>query len=145
MNNYRKDQAKNLLLSQSLEDYLKAILELKEEYREIRITDLAKKMKVAKSSVNQAIAKLSEFELIRHEKYGPLDLTATGEQKARQVKERHQILTRYFIECLKIEDNIAEQEACYIEHYLSPTTMEKLNIFLVSITGENQGCFSDNC
>jgi DtxR family transcriptional regulator, Mn-dependent transcriptional regulator len=56
------------IISPSLEDYLEVILDLHERKESVRVTDLAEKLNVAKSSVNQAATKLMELNLLRHEK-----------------------------------------------------------------------------
>jgi DtxR family Mn-dependent transcriptional regulator len=121
-------------ISPSLEDYLEAILQLKEENDIIRVTDLAKKLQVAKSSVNQAVTRLTEKKLLTHERYGPLQLTALGASRAQQIKERHQLLKCFFNEILGVNLQISEKDACSIEHYISPVTLEKLVDFLSSVT-----------
>ncbi len=123
------------VISPSLEDYLEVILDLKEQNESIRVTDLAERMKVAKSSVNQAVTKLVELELVKHEKYGPLELTELGTKKAQKVRERHQMLTRFFVEVLKVDPKIAEKDACGMEHFISPVTMERLIEFSAKIIG----------
>jgi DtxR family Mn-dependent transcriptional regulator len=114
------------VVSPSLEDYLEVILDLNEENEKIRVTDLAAKMKVAKSSVNQAVTKLVDLQMLRHEHYGPLILTELGAERARKVRCRHRVLQQFLAEILGIEPEIAEQDACRIEHYISQVTMEKL-------------------
>lgn len=123
------------MISPSLEDYLEVILDLKEQNESIRVTDLAKRMNVAKSSVNQAVTKLVELELLKHEKYGPLELTELGTEKAKKVRERHQMLTRFFVEVLKVDPETAEKDACGMEHFISPVTMERLIEFSAKIIG----------
>lgn len=118
--------SESTLISPSLEDYLEVILDLKEQNESIRVTDLAERMKVAKSSVNQAVTKLVELELLKHERYGPLDLTELGTKKAQKVRERHRMLTRFFVEALGVDPKVAEKDACGMEHFISPVTMEKL-------------------
>jgi DtxR family transcriptional regulator, Mn-dependent transcriptional regulator len=127
-----------LSLSPSLEDYLEVILDLKEENESIRVTDLAEKLQVAKSSVNQAVTKLAELQLVTHDRYGPLQLTDSGELKARQVRDRHRILTRFISETLGVDPKTAEQDACGIEHFISSVTMEKLVAYLDNII--KSGC-----
>lgn len=122
-------------ISPSLEDYLEAILHLKEENTIIRVTDLAKKLQVAKSSVNQAVTKLTEKKLLTHERYGPLELTDLGAMQARKINERHQLLKYFFNAILRVDEQIAEKDACNIEHYISAITLEKLVDFLASLTG----------
>lgn len=116
---------------------MEVILDLKEQNESIRVTDLAERMNVAKSSVNQAVAKLVELELLDHEKYGPLELTEPGIKKAQKVRERHRMLTRFFVEVLKVDPEIAEKDACSIEHYISPVTMERLIEFSAKIIGNS--------
>ncbi|HEY8343603.1 MAG TPA: metal-dependent transcriptional regulator [Bacillota bacterium] len=126
------------IISPSLEDYLEVILDLKEQNESIRVTDLAERMNVAKSSVNQAVTKLVELELLEHEKYGPLELTELGMKKAQKVRERHQMLTRFFVEVLKIDPETAEKDACGMEHFISPVTMERLIEFSSKIIGNSK-------
>lgn len=120
-------------ISPSLEGYLEVILDLNEENESIRVTDLAEKLQVAKSSVNQAVTKLVELKLLAHERYGPLELTGLGEAKARKIRERHRILTQFFSEILGVDLKTAEKDACSIEHYISPITMEKLVDYLAGL------------
>lgn len=119
-------------ISPSLEDYLEIILQLTGDDEKVRVTDLADKMNVAKSSVNQAMKKLQELNLIRHEKYGPLMLTEDGREKAQRITRRHVVLTKFFSEVLGVNIITAEEDACRIEHYLSPVSMEKLVDFVES-------------
>lgn len=122
-------------ISPSLEDYLEVILRLTETNEKVRVTDLASEMKVAKSSVNQAVKKLFELQLIQHQKYGPLELTKIGKEKATRITKRHQVLTRFFSEILGVDILAAETDACLIEHHLSTETMEKLIDFLETKLG----------
>jgi DtxR family Mn-dependent transcriptional regulator len=121
------------LVSPSLEDYLEEILALNEENEKIRVTDLATRMKVAKSSVNQAVNKLVELQMLQHETYGPLILTDLGMERARRVRERHRMLQRFFADILGIAPDIAEQDACRIEHYISQVTMERLVTYVTGL------------
>ncbi|HOJ79030.1 MAG TPA: metal-dependent transcriptional regulator [Bacillota bacterium] len=117
-------------ISPSLEDYLETILDLSVANDKVRVTDLAERMKVAKSSVNQAVKKLNELNMIKHEKYGPLTLTKAGEERAQKIRRRHQILKEFLIEILGVNRDDAEIDACKIEHYLCPDTIEKFVAYL---------------
>jgi DtxR family Mn-dependent transcriptional regulator len=125
-------------ISPSLEDYLEEILALYGEHDKIRVTDLAAKMKVAKSSVNQAVNKLVELQMLRHETYGPLILTDLGLERAREVWERHRILQKFFAEILGIAPQIASEDACRIEHYISQVTMERLVTYVAGLLPQNK-------
>ena len=121
------------MISPSLEDYLEVILDLNDRNELVRVTDLAEKLSVAKSSVNQAVTKLTDLNLLRHEKYGPLELTQQGAEEAQKIRERHKILKHFFINVLGVEQRIAEEDACHIEHFISPVTMERLIVFLAKV------------
>ena len=56
---------------------------------------------------------------------GFLKLTATGEEKAKHIYERHTVLTKLFIR-LGVEEKIASEDACRIEHYISDTTFDAI-------------------
>jgi DtxR family Mn-dependent transcriptional regulator len=120
-------------VSPSLEDYLEELLALYEEYEKIRVTDLAAKMKVAKSSVNQAVNKLVELKMLEHETYGPLILTDLGLERAGKVRERHRILQQFLAEILGIAPEIAAEDACRIEHYISQVTMERFVAYVARL------------
>lgn len=55
-------------------------------------------------------------------------------QSKLHVKERHRLLQCFFNEILGVDPQIANRDACSIEHYISPATMEKLVDFLDSLT-----------
>ena len=59
-------------------------------------------------------------------------LTDAGLAKAQEVLERHKVLTRFFAEHIGVPADIAEHDACRIEHVISPETFEgmKKNIWL---------------
>jgi DtxR family Mn-dependent transcriptional regulator len=119
-----------IYISPSLEDYLEAIFRLQTTHQSVRITDVARKMQVAKASVNRAVSKLAHKKLLVHQYYGSLELTDSGRRLARVIDERHQLLKCFFAEILGVEQQTAERDACAIEHYISAATMEKLVSFL---------------
>lgn len=131
---------KNIELSSSLQDYLEKILVLEESNEIVRITDIANELKISKASVNQTIVKLNNQGFVTHQSYGPVGLTEKGRIIARKVKSRHIKLRRFLIEVLKVDPVIAEQDACKMEHAISPQTVDKLTEFLCS-----NGYLTDGC
>jgi len=117
-------------VSPSLEDYLETILIISEQNEKVRITDLAEALDVAKSSVHQSISRLKEADLVTQEKYGPVDLTDTGKQKAIKIREKHEILVSFLVEVLGVDHDTAHRDACLIEHSISAVTIEKLIQFM---------------
>lgn len=120
------------------EDYLEAILQLEkaQERAGVRITDIAKKLEVTKPSVIRAMKQLHVEGYIEQEAYGDIYLTEKGRMKASQVYHRHSVLTRFFRDVLSVDPVQAEKDACLIEHYISPESMEKLASFVEAETGE---------
>lgn len=117
-------------ISPSLENYLKVILQLQKDGNTVRITDLAKRMSVAKSSVNQAVRTLKNQGYVKHEKYGQLELTDKGIIAAQRILKTHEVLMRFLIDVLKVDPITAENDACLMEHAVSPATMEKLSLYI---------------
>jgi len=117
-------------VSPSLENYLKMILQLQEDGYNVRVTDLAEKLDIAKSSVNQAVGILKKQGLVRHERYGPLELTDKGITVAQGIEKRYVVLMRFLTDVLNIDPAVAEKDACLMEHAVSPATMEKLSGFI---------------
>lgn len=113
-------------LTGSLEDYLEAVYLIEKKKGEVRITDIALFMNLSKPSVNKAVSTLKENGLLEHEKYGAIKLTESGTKLAKEIYFRHETLTKFFIETLGIEPEIAEDEACRIEHIISRQTLNKL-------------------
>lgn len=114
------------------EDYLEAILQIIEETGnpEVRITDISKKLKVAKSSVSRAVGNLKNDGYVNQELYSDVSLTPKGYIKAGQVYNRHKILTAFFADILGVNRELAEHDACLIEHDISSETMERLVSFI---------------
>jgi Mn-dependent transcriptional regulator len=113
-------------LSPSLEDYLETILQLCEEHGTTKISVIAKKLNIAKPSVTQAVASLCREGLVNHTRYGPISLTDKGRAKAREVWHRHQTISRFLYEILKVSPAVAEKDACMIEHVISPETIGQM-------------------
>lgn len=113
-------------LSPALEDYLEIIMHLSQEGQSAKISDIARRMNIAKPSATQAIAALKKQGLVFHDRYGPVILTEKGAQKAEEVWHRHQIIRAYLEEFLKVSPATADADACLIEHIVSQETLRKI-------------------
>jgi DtxR family Mn-dependent transcriptional regulator len=122
--------AKNNNLSASLEDYLEAILNLAGQSNVVRSRDIAAALSVSKASVNAALANLSKGGLVIHERYSYVELTPEGRRLAQSVQNRHDTLFRFLTEILGIDPKIATEDACKIEHSISPQTLKKITKFI---------------
>jgi DtxR family Mn-dependent transcriptional regulator len=118
-------------LSESLEDYLEAIFNLIKENGSARVTDIARYLEIAASSVNQGLKKLNQEGLISQEKYGPIKLTKSGFKAAEKIYCRHKILYIFFNKTLGVSKKNADQDACSIEHALSEESFSKMVEYLI--------------
>lgn len=116
--------------SASMEDYLEAIANISEGRKSVKVKQISETLGVKMPSVTSALKKLSEQELVEHERYGHIKLTPEGDKVARDVIRRHEALTRFFKQALGINQETAEEDACKIEHVISPSTMERLAKFV---------------
>ncbi len=114
----------------SMEDYLEAVAMLRGKGNVVRVSQISRKLKVKMPSVTSALKKLSEQELVEHEKYGHIKLTPEGDKVAGEVLRRHKALTRFFVQALGIDRETAEGDACKIEHVISPLSLERVIKFV---------------
>jgi DtxR family Mn-dependent transcriptional regulator len=114
----------------SMEDYLEAIANLGGGRRVVRVKQISEMLGVKMPSVTSALKKLSKQELVEHERYGHIKLTPEGDKVACDVIHRHKALSCFFAQALGINREIAEEDACKIEHVISPLSMERLAKFV---------------
>lgn len=117
-------------MRQSGEDYLERVLNLEKEGKPIRLTDIAAALKVTKPSASRAMKVLQKGGYIKQDNYGPIELTEKGRLKAIQVTRRHNLLFTFLYKFLGIDREIAEMDACEIEHVISSETVEKITDLL---------------
>lgn len=120
----------NYVMTSSLEDYLEAVFVLSKEKGSVRLTDIAEYLNVSKPSVNRAIKTLTQDGFLEHITYGDIVITPAGESYAANVLRRHRLIKQFLIDQLGVDEKIAEQDACQMEHVMSPVTIDKLYEYL---------------
>ncbi len=108
-------------IQKSAEDYLEAMLMLKEERGYIRSIDIAAKLGVTKPSVSYATKRLRENGYITTDPAGMIVLTESGLEIAERIYERHELITKLFVK-IGVSPEQAREDACKIEHDLSEET-----------------------
>jgi len=116
-------------LSESMEDYLEIIYRLEKKKGFARTSDISSFFGHKPSSVTGMLQKLDEQALVNYEKYRGVTLTAKGKQLAKDVSRRHETLVS-FLKVLGIDKEIAEEDACRIEHAVHKETIERLRKFV---------------
>jgi DtxR family Mn-dependent transcriptional regulator len=111
--------------SQSQDDYLEAILKITNETGFCRSIDLANHLGYATSSVSIAVGKLLKAALVERGRAGELLLTEAGRQIAESVLEKHQFFSTW-LTSIGVDPEIAENDACHMEHAISDTSFDKL-------------------
>ncbi|MFO7711754.1 MAG: metal-dependent transcriptional regulator [Dehalococcoidia bacterium] len=114
----------------SLEDYLEAVSLLKEQEEKVTVAALSSSVGVKKPSVCWALKRLSGAGLVIHERYGDVDLTLDGARVADEMCRRHQALFSFLTDVLMVDPEIAEQDACSMEHALSRDSIHRLGEFI---------------
>lgn len=112
-------------IHQSAEDYLETILVLKERRGAVRSIDIANEMNFSKPSISVAMKKLRQNGYIEMDKDGYILLTDAGMEIASSVYNRHKLLTKFFVS-LGVDETVAAEDACKIEHHLSQETFDKI-------------------
>jgi Mn-dependent DtxR family transcriptional regulator len=112
-------------IHKSAEDYLEAMLMLKEERGYVRSIDVASKLNVTKPSVSYATKRLRESGYISFDPAGMIVLEPTGLEIAQRMLERHKLLTELLIN-LGVSPETAKDDACKIEHDLSVETFDAI-------------------
>ncbi|MCR5182034.1 MAG: metal-dependent transcriptional regulator [Clostridia bacterium] len=112
-------------LGKSSEDYLEAMLMLKEEKGYIRSVDIADQLGVSKPSVSIAVKKLKESGYLDMDRSGFITLSEPGREIAERIYIRHKTLTSFF-QMLGVDPEIAQEDACLVEHDLSEETFNAL-------------------
>jgi DtxR family Mn-dependent transcriptional regulator len=114
-------------MTQSLEDYLEMVSFLSDD-GEVRVTDIASRLKVSKPSVLTALKILEEQGLLEHERYRSVTLTKKGAIQAAEIRGRHNFLTAFLQDVVGVNAETAEQDACKMEHVLSEETLNKMKL-----------------
>ncbi|MCZ6767273.1 MAG: metal-dependent transcriptional regulator [bacterium] len=117
-------------LSSNMEMYLKTILRLGNRGGAVRVKDIAAKMEVTMPSVSEALRTLKTKGLVLHPSYGEVKLSARGRRVAEGVNDRFEILQRFLVEVLQVDERTAAHEACEIEHVVGDDTFERLSACL---------------
>lgn len=116
-------------VNESAENYLETILMLSKTHPVVRSVDVAEELGFKKSSVSVAMKNLREKEHITVTKEGFIYLTETGREIAEMIFERHELITDWLVS-LGVDEKTASEDACRVEHVLSPESFEAIKKFL---------------
>lgn len=112
-------------IHESAEDYLEAILILRERQGAVRSIDVVHQLELTKPSVSVAMKRFRENGYIEMDADGFITLLPPGEEIAQRIYDRHKLLTR-FLMALGVSEEVAAADACKMEHDLSDEAFEKI-------------------
>jgi Mn-dependent DtxR family transcriptional regulator len=113
-------------IQKSAEDYLEAMLMMKETHGYVRSIDIAEQLGVTKPSVSYATKRLRENGYITMDHSGFITLTDSGMEIAERIYKRHKMLTEFFIK-IGVDPSTAREDACKVEHDISDSTFVALS------------------
>ena len=115
-----------MFMYESGENYLETIYMLSKKNGSVRSIDIARELNFSKPSVSRAIGLLKTDNYIVVDGSGLIHLTEKGEEKALAIYERHKVLTQFLIEFANVNKEVAEEDACRMEHIISEETFQGL-------------------
>lgn len=117
------------MVTERTEDYLEAIHSVILQKGYAKVKDIADILNVAPSSVTEMFKKLQKKDLIFYERYSGVTLTEKGKAVAVKTQQKHDTLVQ-FLQIIGVSDDIANQDACRIEHVVDKETMKRLTKFV---------------
>ena len=106
-------------VTHSMAHYLQAVASLKAERGHARVGDIAEHLGVSKSGVTSMMRSLQTRGLVSHERYGCVELTPSGQRLAERTETNRRVLARFLREILGVDESVAIEDACMIEHLVS--------------------------
>ena len=116
-------------IKESAENYLEAILMLKDKNNYVRSIDVATELGFSKASVSVAMKSFRTEGYIVIDEDGQIELTEKGLMIASKVRERHNVIASALM-ALGVSEETAFADSCKIEHDISEESFEKLKEFL---------------
>jgi DtxR family transcriptional regulator, Mn-dependent transcriptional regulator len=106
-------------LTQSQEDYLKALYQLKRDSRAVTTSELAERLAVSAASATEMLGKLTTLGLVDHDRYHGASLTSAGEAVALEMIRHHRLLEIFLTRALGYRWDEVHEEAERLEHHIS--------------------------
>ncbi len=116
-------------INESAENYLETILLLSKKLPVVRSVDIANELNFKKSSVSIAMKNLREKEHITVTDAGYIYLTDSGKEIAEMILERHELISKALVK-LGVDEEIASEDACRIEHVISKESFDALRKYV---------------
>jgi DtxR family Mn-dependent transcriptional regulator len=127
-----------VMYTKKVEDYLEVIYILVKRKGYARTTDIADHLEIKPSSVTEMLRRLDDKGFVKYRKYEGAVLTETGYKIGEAVKGRHDSLFN-LLKFLQIPAEIADADACTMEHGLHPITIVQIKKFVSFVSAGPKG------
>jgi len=117
--------------------YLKALFRLCRSHPVGRVRDLADELGLTPGTFATALNRLQDMGLVEREHYGGAQLTPSGNALAQCVDRRYETLKSLLTGVFGVPESDAEDDACLMEHAVSPVTINRITRFLEHLESGN--------
>ncbi|MGM0545774.1 MAG: metal-dependent transcriptional regulator [Bacteroidota bacterium] len=128
-----------MVLSQAVEDYLKAIYTLQNEKKGASTTKIAESLEVSSASATNMIKRLDKMGLVDYQSYKGARLTDSGKKIALEIIRHHRLLELYLLEVMGYSWDEVHDEAEKLEHHISERFEDKIAQLLDDPTHDPHG------
>lgn len=110
-------------ITEATENYMEAILMLKQQNGTVRSVDLANYFGFSKPTISQYMKRYVNQGLVEIDGQGHIELTEAGQKIAEPIFERHRVISAIFM-ALGVPEKTALEDACKVEHDISEETFQ---------------------
>ncbi|MFD1514436.1 metal-dependent transcriptional regulator [Halomarina rubra] len=120
------------MVAPKVEDYLKSIYRLQDRDTPAMTAEVAAAMGVKPPTVTAMLQRMADDGLVHYQRYQGARLTERGEKGALKVLRNHRLLELFLTEELGYDWAEVHDEADVLEHHLSVTLVERIEVLLGS-------------
>jgi DtxR family Mn-dependent transcriptional regulator len=124
--------------SPNLEQYVETIAYLLTQDKVCTVSEIAELANVTRAAASRAVKELADKELVTHRTYGYVDLTDGGRNLAAQLAARHDTLQRFLEVVLGFDTDMADREACRLEHQVDDELARRIGTLNDAVTADTR-------
>lgn len=113
-----------------VQEYLEAIYKLHQEGKKLGSTELGKELAVSPASATEMMDRLVDKGLAEKSRNKGISLTVRGRKAALELIRKHRISERFLVDVLGMDWKDVHEEACKLEHVLSPEVESRMEALL---------------
>ena len=129
----------NPVYSEAIEDFLKAVYLLQQEHERVPTSVLAEMLDISAPSTTEMAKKLARANLVEHEPYRGVRLTAAGQRVALEIVRNHRLLELFLVQSLGFSWDEVHEEAERLEHVVSERLAQRIAEYLGHPTYDPHG------